>query len=659
MAYDETKTEEVAEETVVTPENKSKYTQVDDTLRDKLTAIAVKRVRACIEFKQPRMVQIREIEDMVAYKLQPALKGRLNVPFDGIVMNGFLDTLVSQVKGFPKIVFNDLKGSNLEGVKKTQAFFDQDISDTKGKWAQKDRWSKRLCAISNIGIFETHTDSEPEYKSYLNVIDHYDFIFDPSGGADIEQHLHVGRMNLFKTQDGLKNPLYDQAQVTKMKAAYDNKDFKYNEDIYQNKVYRLQALGLNLDSNNYVGENLYNLVELEMTYDDTRYYLLFDYKSGIAIRCCLLEEMFESNLYSYQVWNAIENPFTLMGPGPADMVKVVAEAIRLNLNEILNNNRKRNWGMTAVDKTMFPDISALDYKQDGIVPATVPVNGNIQNGIFTFTTPEISGAINLNTYLNGIVGVNSGISDQTKGESSQNTLGVAKIDDMNLSKRMTLISDSYQECLAGLVLRWDWNQWEHLDDKYSIKILGKDGPELVDFEKTDSEPDYGVSIITKTEDIARDKLSLESKANGLKLIVSTPTLVSQFNPQWLASQLLFVAGFEQEEITIGMSKDNFSAEQVSKANKAIEQILLDKQPEECPDATPLFLTIIHQYMVKNKFKMTDQQYLAMEKYWDKQSNYAAMNAASATQTAPKIDPATGKPVVAPVTEPVAPVIPTT
>lgn len=617
--------------------------------KDAIIGKCCKMVLNSTNFKQPRMAQIKEIEDMLAYKLQPALKGRLNVPFDGVIMNGFIDTLLSQNNKPARVVFGDSKGSNMEGVKRTQAFFDQDTGSSKAQWKRKIRMSKRLCAISNIGIFEIHAESDPKYKSILNNIDHYDFIFDPDGGNNKEDFIYIGRTNIFKTKEDLKNPLYDKDQVTKMIANYNSAEFKKNEDIYRNKINRFSSVGLDIETNNYVGQNLYNLTELEISLGGTRYYVLFDYCTKTWIRFELLKDVFESNLYSYDFWNAQENPFNIIGPGPADMTKVIAEAIRVNLNEVLNNNRKRNADMTAVDNKMFPDISKLDWRQDGVVGANVGINQSISNGIYKFETPEISGALNLNTYLNNFVGINSGISDQTKGESSQQTLGIAKLDDFNLSKRMKLIGDSFEECLASLVLMWDWNQFEHLDDDYAIKVLGKYGPEQVHFSKKDSEPDYDITVITSTEEIEKDKLAMERKAAAIGRIQANPALVALLNQKWLLEQELKSAGFSEEDIKVGMNPEDSTAELISRLNKNIELILDGKKPDDMPDCTTGTLQVLHDYIVKNKKILKPEQITELEAFFEKQSDYAVMNASRTLQKQQEalvgeVDPNTGKPL---------------
>jgi hypothetical protein len=597
-------------------------------------------VKNCVDYKQPRMNAIKVIEDMLAYKLQPALKGRINVPFDGVLMNSFIKTLCAQSNRPPTVKFEDKKGSNFEGVQKTQAFWDEDSGYAKMNLKKKDRWSKRLCAISNLGIFEVHAESDPKYKSYLTNIDLYDFIFDPTGGSDIEDHMYVGRTNIFKTDEDLKSEMYDKKQVALLKANTNSSDFKKNEDLYQNKVTRYATQGLSIETNNYVGQNLYNLTELELSINSKRYLITFDYSTGTWVRFEELKDVFESGLYSYCTWQGIEDPFNLLNPGLADMAAVIFEAIRLNLNEVLNNNRKRNWDMKAVDSEMFPDISALDWKQDGIVPAKLKMNQSIQNGIYRFETPEISGALNLNQVLNNFIGINSGVTDQSKGETSQSTLGQSQLDEINISKGMKLLGDSYSECLAQIVLRWDWNQYEHLDDDYAIKILGKDGMELTHFGKKDSEPDYDVCIITDDDKLQEEKRDIERQSLAINNIVANPLLLQEVpNKKALVEEIFKNAGFSSDAVRQLMSADDYVDYQTSQANKGIESILLGKEWDEIPDATPGTLNIIDIYIRKNTKKLDQETLTKLQTFFDQTAKYVEENAQRKPGPAPKEQPA--------------------
>ena len=77
---------------------------------EQISLIAKKQLMTSAQFRQPRILEILDNEDVYNFKLRPALQGRLNVPFDGVVMAGFIDTLVAQVNRPPKIEFIDETG---------------------------------------------------------------------------------------------------------------------------------------------------------------------------------------------------------------------------------------------------------------------------------------------------------------------------------------------------------------------------------------------------------------------------------------------------------------------------------------------------------------------------------------------------------------------
>ena len=339
-----------------------------------------------------------------------------------------------------------------------------------------------------------------------------------------------------------------------------------------------------------------------------------------------LKDCFESGRSPWVVWNPVENAFTLWNPGLFDQIKPVAEAIRINLNEILNNNRKRNWDMKAVDTTMFPDISQLNWRQDGIVRANVQIGQSLQNGIYHFQTPEISGALNLNQYLNDFLGINTGISDQTKGESSQDILGIAKINDLQVSKRMKLIGDSYNDAYAALGLRWDWGLYEHLDEDEAIKIIGTAGAELESVTKEDTDPDYDISVVTSTDELQQSQQDMERKAGAMERLAANPLLAQQVNPKWWAEQELRIGGWKDEDVRRAMDTKNDAFDEiVSAANKNIERALEGKELKLFRGATTGYLERIHTYMNEND--LDDKVYATLQMHYDEHVPIADENEA--------------------------------
>lgn len=635
-------------------------TEIDKIDKDEATRVATKMLKTCVDFKQPRMAEIREIEDMLAYKLKPALAGRLNVPFDGVVMNGFIDTLTAQENKNHRLAFTDPRGSNLKAARKITAAYEMDSSSTKGRWKSKIRASKRLAAISGRGIFKVYSESSPVYRSCLENVDIFDFVFEPQGGGHLEDHLFNGQENVFRSisdlELGVKSGYYDAEQVKKLTAAYSASDFKFNEDLYRNKIQRLAGHGLDAESNNYVGSQLFNLTEFQMTYMGRRWYLLFDYKSGIWLRFEPNKSVFGSDLYQWVSWAAPQSdPFNFLNKGPADSMRPIAEAIRINLNEILNNNRKRNWDMKAVDKNMFTDLSQLDFRQDGLAIADLKGSQKIQDGIYHFQTPEISGAINLNEYLDNFGGINSGVNKQTKGLASEDKVGIAEINELSISKRTKLITDSFKDCLAEIGLRYDWGLHEHLPEKHMVKLIGITGVEWDEIRKEDTDPDFECEVIAD-DDVIEKQAKSEKRSSFLKSIINIPLLISQYNPKVLAEELAIDAGYEPERLQRLMDTKNEATDEIiAEANKAIELIVEGKEARVNRNATTGFLARIDNFLLDTD-DLTAEVRAKIEAYFQLHVPIAAENkrrAMMAQLDAEPGAPAEGTPVV-PGAQPVVP-----
>lgn len=617
------------------PESKNKF----DSDLVKIVEIAKKQYDNADDYRQPRLQEIRKLEDILDFITQPTLRGKINIPFDSVLATGFIDTLVSQVNQPPRLEFVDRKGQNSKAAAKTTAAWEFDSSSKRGRWKQKDRWSKRLCAISNIGILTSYSESDPEYKSYLKVEDHLDFLCEPNGGGSLEDHSYYGLTNTFTTADqleaGVKSLGYINSAVSKLKTFYTEEKRKELRDKHRNKIQRMAARGLDIERNNYVGQDVYNLTRWFMTYKGERIFVLFDYESETIVKIDTVENIFQDSTWPTVVWKATEDPFDLWGRGPFDRIAPVFEAIRLNLNEILNNVRKRNWDMKIVDGKMFPDISELDYRQDGVAIANVPAGQRLEDGIYYVKTPDVSIALNFTEYLNDLAGINSGISDQTKGASSQDILGIARIDEMNLSRRIRLVGDSYQDAYEQVGHRWKTGIYNNLPEKFMVKIAGAEGSEWEELTKEDLEPEYDVSVIVSDDEKARMEESSKRKAEALERISRDPVLSSVANPVWRLEQELEIAGWSPDDIERAKDVQNsVSNEEVEEARRGIERILEGDKPDIYRNASMSFLNYIDKYM-RTRSDLKPDQVRAIQKYWDDHVLIAQENEArkqSETQT---------------------------
>lgn len=581
------------------------------------------------DFKQPRMVEILDNEDMYNYKLRPALQGRLNVPFDGVVMAGFIDTLVAQVNRPPKIEFDDPKGSNLKGSKKINAAWERDSK--KIRLNMKDRAMKRLAAISGRAIAKYYAESDPNYKPNLDIVDHLDFHCEPNGGGHLDSHYFQGEENIFRDRKALiragKTGWYDAGQVQYLINAYDDPTHRQTDDQYKNKTARYATLGLDLDSHNFIGSSLFNLVEWVTMYNGEKYHVIFDKNTGIWLRCVPLIEDFGNDLAPYISFaSPQEDPFNFWNRGPADQIKPIAESIRINLNEILNNNRKRNWDMKAVDQSIFTDISKLDWRQDGTVPVTLAPNQDIRKGIYRFETPEISGAIDLNMYLNNMAGEKLGITAATQGEAAEDKVGIYKGNQLQISKRMKLISDSYEEMYEDLGIRYDWGLWEHADEEDMVRIISVDGVGWEKITKEDTDPDYVVRVVSSSSEMAETDEEKRTRAELLMSIEKDPNQMSFINPKAIVEEKLRLGKFDDDQIRKLMNTQSDTTDDVlSEAKKDIELTLEGKDIPTNYSATTGYLQYISDYILENSDDLKEEDKVRLDELFERHVDIAKVN----------------------------------
>ena len=191
---------------------------VKTSTEDEITAQAVLEYETGLNYKQPRVKDWHKNEDLYYNKAKPALKGRFNVPLP--IMSGFVETLLSKIDDPPKINFNPTEEADIKKAKKVTAAWEYESSASVNKWQSKDLDVKKLAALSGRGIFKIFAESSPNYQSHLEAVDYYDFIAEPKGGGDLENHRYVGQDSIFRSKyqllEGVENGNYNQSQVYKL-----------------------------------------------------------------------------------------------------------------------------------------------------------------------------------------------------------------------------------------------------------------------------------------------------------------------------------------------------------------------------------------------------------------------------------------------------------
>lgn len=541
------------------------------------------------QYKYARMTQIQENENLYVGIVPKEYKNPYNDCYP--YMSGYVDQVMAEITDTIVVRFDPGDESDYKAALKTTALFDSQVKSNlpHAQWQLKDRYSKRLAIFSGVGILKVHAESDPTFRVVLNNVDHYDFHNEPAGGGNLEAHLFCGEEGIFKTKEeiekGAESGYYNKQYADLLLTRTSSQEYKDNTESYTQRINRFKAMGLDPESNNYVGQSIFKLVEWYLTYKGCRYYCLFEERSMTAIRICKLRDMFsiiepnDDALYPYSVWHTNEDPKVFWSKAPCDDVRPIAININRVLNQLMYNRDKQNTGQRLYDPTMIKDVKSLaDWRVDGLTPVDTK-NGQraLNTAVFSLTTSGLTGNVEIVQFLNEFAGQKSGVTPGSQGQApSSQKVGIFYGEVQQISKRMGVYNRSYRECWAGIGLRFRVGLKDHLKgNKIPVRIMGAKGVEWTTISEEDLNPvrDYDIVVEGGSETLLQKREENDRKAAALQRVQTV-------NPKWKDAQILKAAGYNDEEVKEAWSlTDPGLKELLSEAAQA-EQKIVEGKPVE-------------------------------------------------------------------------------
>lgn len=566
---------------------------VGASLEDNITLTACKMLEDGARGRQTRFEQIKKNEDQYFGVLGPALKGRSNIPFDSVVMGGFIDTLLANTRQSVSIGMEPTREQDYMAAKKVSAVAAREMAPDKGAWDDKIQDTKLMAALSGVGFNKIYVEGAPKFKTDLFTCDHYDMIIEPMGGGYLDKHLYKFQMNLFRTRldltDGVTNGYYNKVQVAKLVRGYDEAQNKKATDIFNNKSIRYASFGIDIATMGYVGQTIYRLTEGVVNYNGKWYYILFSYETKIWVRCQPLEEVFEHakefpGRGPWTMWQTHRHPFIAWTKAPADDVRPIAYSMKKVVNYTMDNLEKKNWGQRAYDPRVFTNPVDLLWKQDGLVRATVKPGQQIANGIFEFQTPDTASiSINLTEWLNNFLGQKTGINNEAQGGAgtANDTVGIAVQNLQQSSKRMMLANDMFKKSLVDLGTMLDYGIYEHLREPYAVKILGPKGTRWEEeVTHQDAEREFTITVKSGDEEEQRNTIAAAKRSQGFAELEKNPAAMAKINQSEYLRLKFKDMGFDDEESRVLLDVNN-DGDQESRAHAA-------QAIQDCIEGKPMY-----------------------------------------------------------------------
>lgn len=599
--------------------------ELTQQLADEILNVAVRQLETSKNFKRPRMERIKEFEDMYLGIVPKSLRNPFNDDFG--FMGGFVDNILADTDDPPIVRFGYQDLADAKSALRITAAFDTESKSIlpNAQWALKDRWAKRLACFSGRGVYRYYAESEPEYKGYFDVVDHYDFHFEPDGGGLIDNHLFCGEEGIFRTKEqlleGARTGYYDLKQVGLLVNGSGAADYKEVADEVDQRNNRSRGLGLDPVTNNYTGQQIYKLVSWFTTYQGKKWHLIFDSRARIWLRVKPLEEVFASGLWPYASFATHEDPRVFLSKAPADTAFPIGKNINKFLNQELYNREKINLGREFYDPTMIYDLEALiNPGPDRKVPVDTK-NGQrrLDQAVFKSADAELSGTIDLVTFLDAYGGRKSGTSPGSEGQAPKDQkVGIFFGELQQIKNRLGTLNKSYREAWQAVGLRYVHGLDEHLRGEIAVRLVGEGWGKLTraDLKRNRS---FDITITGGAEEDQLNELVNQKKGQALGQVQTV-------NPRWKDRQILKSAGFKDDEIKEAYdAHDGASLELMSEAAQAVEDIKNGKKVKMNRGANAAFIQKIIDLGNDMADDISDEQYLAIMAYAEAHADIAVEN----------------------------------
>ena len=585
---------------------------------------------AGLKFRHDREKAWQLIEDFYFNRVKKSLKGKFNVPVP--IIPGFVDTWQAKLsKPVPLTFDQGVDAADYRAAKKATALYQKISSKNDYDHDMLETDGTKLAGMYGIAPYKYYAQSKGGYRSNLDLVDVYDYIPDPKGGGVQERHKFVQQDNIFRSKeelkDGVDGGMYDAGQISKIINATKTDTIVDNDTQYRSKQNRFTALGLDGITHNYAGQSLYKFIEAGTTFNGQRYYVVFNYETGIWIRCQPLKEVFKSGLWPWVTWYPNRDIFNPLPKGPTDDMIPLAEVIRVLINQHLDNRNKTNYGMRGYDPAIIPDPSQLEWRQDGLVAfkaGSAQLLGDMSKGIFNFETPALSGTIELAQFVDNMLKEKTGVNSESQGQSDQNKVGIAYLNVQQSAERTKLTYQSKSKCWIGIGRRFLWGLSEHMRGPEAVKIIGEKGAEWDELKRVEVNPEWDVQVSGGDDEKANDaiqKKQLVEMFNGLSDDEKAVT-----SPKWRVKIKLQSLDIPDDEARLAFDlQDESNREVLSRASQMIQDCLEGKPYMPFRGATTAFCQKILDYATETDLQM--EEYMKLMQIVAVHTQIAAENAA--------------------------------
>jgi len=577
-------------------------------LRDKLAIQALDEIAFSRRHKQGKIKNWQKNENAVYGAKEATDTSRSNINILNAKAYEFVTTFLSKIDEPLTFKYTKRKDSQLKRVARLNGLKQFDAQ--RDTWDIKDIAGKVQAIVYGRAIYQYSASSDGGYCPCLENVDVYDFLIDPAaGGIDIERAQYMGRYGIVKTERELREGEYIKSVVSDLVRGDGNMIDIDQENMNQRN--RTLATGVWDASKEEGNKGRFKFWEWYTTYQGDRYYLLMSPK-GEVIRCELLEDIFESDMWPFWTWSAVIDLTEFWTPAYLDFVREIFMGQHVSVNQMVDNAEQINKPQKFVDVSMIEDLADLKYRRDGIV--RFKAGTNMGASVYVPQTPSIQTPIEVYQILETIQEKASGVTADAKGSSTEDKVGIYEGNQAATADRFGLVNKSYSFGYQRFAKLYEHGVREHLTKRIAVDILGPEGMELEHISRRDifrKDDTFGVMIESSNAELALSQTEIRNKLQFIQANKMNPKV----NQQKLTEIEASIVGFKEDEVRQLLDVSQFGdAVMMSEAERDIEAILDGEDIKPNRLATASYKQRFVDYMLDHEEDISPEQAQRMFTY---------------------------------------------
>lgn len=298
-----------------------------------------------------------------------------------------IQTTSSKLGQMPEVEFDTKPEGDENSIEIMKALWDHDIARSDGDTIAQN--SKIEAGLYGRAVYKLIPSNE---GAKIELIDTMSFLINPTAKST-KDALYCGQQFIYKTIEQLEEDAdefeYDKDEILKLKAYKEASETSANYSQEKSlKDLRLTYLGYANTSQ--LGAKMAEINEW-YTVIKRQWHVMTVANDRHILRCVPVSEV-GLEKHPYVSWATFPRGVVFWTPGVADIVRDPNLAMDVSINQMIDNNTYRNFGMMFVSSSSGLKQSSIVPRPLGVTSVNVGLDKNVKDSVWQFTPPEISSA---------------------------------------------------------------------------------------------------------------------------------------------------------------------------------------------------------------------------------------------------------------------------